>query len=236
MFERSARFYDAIYSFKDYAAEVEKLHELIQRYNPEATSLLDVACGTGKHLELLREHYDVEGLDLDANLLEIAQERNPGATFHAGDMVDFALGRTFDVVTCLFSSIGYVQTPDNLDAATKSLAKHVAPGGLLLIEPWLTPDAYEVGHVFLLSVDEADLKIARMNSSRRSGDVSIMDFDYLVGTWGEVDHFTECHRLGLFTQQDHLQTIERAGMEPLETTDLRMGRGLYVAAKPRSSS
>lgn len=88
MFEKSSAYYDALYAWKDYVGEVDKLDGLIQRYKPGATTLLDVACGTGHHLELLRDRYEVEGLDLDADLLEVARERNPGVTLHAGDMVD----------------------------------------------------------------------------------------------------------------------------------------------------
>lgn len=231
MFEKSAAYYDALYSWKDYDGEVAKLRELIDRYMPGARTLLDVACGTGKHLELLREHYEVEGLDLDRNLLEVAQEKNPGVTFHARDMVDFDLGRSFDVVVCLFSSIGYVQSHENLERATHTLARHVAPGGLLMIEPWLTPDSFESGHIGMLVVDEPDLKITRMNSSRRSGDVSILDFDYLVGTPRGIEHFTETHRLGLFTEANHVDVIRRAGLVPQEGADL-MGRGLHIAVKP----
>lgn len=105
MFDRSAHLYDAIYSWKDYADEVRRITELIEERHPEAKTLLDVACGTGKHLELLREHYEVEGFDLDPNLLRIAAERNPGIELHAGDMLSFDLGKAFDVVTCLFSSM-----------------------------------------------------------------------------------------------------------------------------------
>ena len=54
MFSRSAHLYDAIYSFKDYAGEAETLRALVEERAPGARSLLDVACGTGKHLAELR--------------------------------------------------------------------------------------------------------------------------------------------------------------------------------------
>src|SRR5215210_219183 len=142
MFSRSAELYDAIYSFKDYRAEVEKLHALIQERVPEAATLLDVACGTGKHLELLAANYEVEGLDLDASLLRIARERLPDVPLHEADMTDFDLGRRFDAVVCLFSSIGYVKTRKRLESTAATLASHLAPGGVLVVEPWLLPEAW----------------------------------------------------------------------------------------------
>jgi SAM-dependent methyltransferase len=231
MFEKSAAFYDALYSWKDYEGEVAKLEELIQRHRPGAKTILDVACGTGKHLELLRGRYEVEGADLDPGLLEIARERNPGVTFHTADMLDFDLGRTFDAVMCLFSSIGYVQTPENLMRATSCLARHVVEGGLLVIEPWLEPHAFEDGHIGLLVVDEPDIKITRMNVTRRADDLSILPMHYLVGTEEGVEHLFEEHTMGLFTEEQHIEALRSAGMEVRDRADL-MGRGLYVAVKP----
>ena len=73
MFSQSADLYDAIYSFKDYAAESERLRDLIRlQGGPVSGRLLDVGCGTGAHLQHLRGHYEVEGLDLDADLLKVA--------------------------------------------------------------------------------------------------------------------------------------------------------------------
>ncbi|MBV9469273.1 MAG: class I SAM-dependent methyltransferase, partial [Abitibacteriaceae bacterium] len=68
MFTQSAWFYDAVYSWKDYAGEVEWLHAFIQAHDPQTRTLLDVACGTGKHLEFLRSYYQVEGVDLNKEL------------------------------------------------------------------------------------------------------------------------------------------------------------------------
>lgn len=231
MFDRSAHLYDALYSWKDYAGETRRILDLVEDLHPQARTLLDVACGTGKHLELLQERFQVEGLDLDPRLLEIAAHRLPKATFHEGDMAGFELDKTYDVVVCLFSSIGYMETIDRLQDAARSLARHVAPGGLLLVEPWLMPDAYEVGHVGFLTVDEPDLKIARMNSSKREGDVSVLNFGYLVGTPEGIEHFTEDHRLGLFTDDQYRNALTDAGLELQPDGDL-MGRGLYVATKP----
>lgn len=231
MFERSPHLYDAIYSFKDYEAEATKLRDIIGRHRPGARSMLDVACGTGRHLELLRDHFKVEGVDIDANLLEVARVRNPGVPLHAADMVTLDLGRTFDLVICLFSSIGYVQTEDNLQRAATSLASHVAPGGLLLVEPWFTPDVYEEGFLHMTTVDREDIKIARMDHNRVVGSVSVLDLHYLVSTAQGVDYFTETHRLGLFTDDQYREAIARTGLELKEAEDLS-GRGLYVARRP----
>ena len=146
MFERSARVYDLLYSFKDYEVEARDLVRLIHERNPGATSLLDVACGTGKHLELLRGDFsDVAGVDLNAELLAIAQERLPDVPFTAADMRTFDLGRTFDAVTCMFSSVGYLRDDADLAEAIARMAAHLGPGGVLIVDGWVRPDAWWPG-------------------------------------------------------------------------------------------
>ena len=106
MFDKAPELYDLFYEWKDYRAEADTLRELIEARNPEAASLLDVACGTGTHLVHLRDRFEVAGLDIDPGLLSVAREKLPDVPLHRGDMRDFDLGRQFDVVACLFSSIG----------------------------------------------------------------------------------------------------------------------------------
>src|SRR3954447_5484559 len=117
MFSRSAHMYDAIYaSVRDYPREAAEVDRLIQEHRPGARTLLDVACGTGAHLEHLKD-YELEGLDLDPEMLAIARERLPDVAFHEGDLVEFDLDRRFDAVVCMFSSIGYVRTEERLRSA-----------------------------------------------------------------------------------------------------------------------
>src|SRR5438477_10612535 len=145
MFTKSAQFYDTLYHFKDYADASRRLQQLIQQGNPNAQTLLDVACGTGRHVEHLQQYYQVEGLDINPELLQIARKRCPGVTFHRANMLDFKLKHMFDVVICLFSSVAYVKTVDNLNTAVANMASHLEPGGILAIEPWFSPENYWTG-------------------------------------------------------------------------------------------
>ena len=233
MFARSARFYDAIYSFKDYGGESRTLQRLIARYAPQARTLLDVACGTGLHLQHLRQDYEVAGLDLDDNLLHIAAERNPGVSLHHADMVDFDLGRTFDVVTCLFSSIGYVRTVDRLGEAVKSMARHLTVHGILVVEPWIFPQQFEEGRTDALVVDFDAGKLVRATFSSRKDAESHLDLHYLVRAGdGAVTHFREDHVLGLFSDEQYRAALARNGLELLAfDPEGLMGRGLYIAAR-----
>lgn len=133
MFEETACYYDKICAFKDYAAEARTLIDIVEGELGDARGrLLDVACGTGRHLELLRTSFEVEGLDLSPELLEVARDRLPDVLFHCADMRDFRIPSRFDVIVCLFSSIGYMTTLDDVVRAVRTMADHLGSGGLVI--------------------------------------------------------------------------------------------------------
>ncbi len=232
-YEKMADYYDALYSFKDYSGEADKLHQIIRKNKRSSgTALLDVACGTGQHLFHLKQHYLVEGLDLDPQMLAIARQRCAGVVFHQGNMLDFDLGRMFDVVTCLFSSIGYVRNLNELKQAIKNMARHLSPGGVLIIEPWLSPEKYIVGGPHALFVDEPELKIARMNLSEEQDGVSIINMHHLVARPEGIEYFVERHELTLFSDEQYRQAFEVNGLSYQFDPHGLTGRNLLIGHQP----
>ena len=232
MYLKSAKYYDAIYSFVDYASASTKLRALLQELVPHASSLLDVACGTGKHCEFIDKDFGtIEGFDISPGLLEVARARLPHRTFHQGDMADFTLDKSFDVVTCLFSAIAYAETLERMQATVRNLAAHVAVGGVVIVEPWFSPDTYWSGHVTANHVDEPELKISWMYIAQKVGLVSVLDINYMVGTPQSVEHFKEEHRMGLFTHQQYLDAFVAAGLDVSHDTKGLVGRGMYVGRR-----
>lgn len=230
MFDRSAELYDALYAFKDYGEAAEALRDLIGRRAPSARTLLDVACGTGLHAQHLKRWFAVEGLDINPTLLRAARERCPDVTFHEADMTGFDLGRRFDVVTCLFSSIAYVRTVAGLEAAVRSMAGHLDPGGLLIVEPWFEPDAFRTGTITSNRASRPpDLEIAWQYTSERDEDRSVLDMHFLVGRPSGIEHFRERHELGLFTREQHMAAFSAAGLEAEFEPDSPFQRGFYAA-------
>ena len=237
MFTKSAKFYDALYRWKDYARETERLRSVVERLRRSAgLRLLDVACGTGGHIAHLKAHYSVEGLDLDPEMVAVARARHPEVVFHVAEMGTFDLGRRFDVVVCLFSSIGYAASLEAMRGAVANMARHLEPGGVLAVEPWLTPANVRPGGLHALFVDDPDLKIARINVSTVAEGRTVFDFHYLVGAREGVEHFTEHHEMGLFTHDQYMEAFEGCGLETTCDAEGLMGRGLYLGRREGGGS
>ncbi|HEX6034061.1 MAG TPA: class I SAM-dependent methyltransferase [Anaerolineales bacterium] len=237
MLSGSEKFYDDIYGAmgKDYVAEADKLHQFIQKYKrTEGNMLLDVACGTGTHAGLLSKHYNVEGMDFNANMLKVARKKHPDLRFSRGDMREFDLGREFDIITCLFSAIGYMRTKTELQKAIQSMSRHLLPSGVLLVEPWFTPEQWNVGRVSTILVDKPDIKIVRMSHGGMKGKISLLDFHYLVGTSKGIKQIVEHHEFGLFSHAEYMKAFTRANLTVVHEPEGVDGRGLYIGIQSQS--
>lgn len=229
--EKLAEIYDKIYHFKSYDRDVAYVLNCVRQRLPEARSLLDVACGTGNHFGGLSVAFQLEGLELSPAMLERARVKHPGILLHQGDMIEFNLQRTYDVVCCLFRTIAFVKTREHFHRAIGAMARHLRPGGLLLIEPFFTPETYWTGHVKMNVLDEPELKIAWMYVSEREGDLGIMNNHFLVGRPSGVEHFTEEHKMALLSRDDYATAFEAAELD-LEYDKVGPGNiGFYIGCR-----
>ena len=233
MYSESAALYDLLYTpIKDYSAEAGQVAGLLRRARPRCRTLLDIACGTAEHARLFGEvhGFEVDGVDLDPAFVAIARAKCPHGRFDVADMADFHLGRAYDVVVSLFGSIGYVVTLPRLREALACLRDHLVPGGVAVVEPYLTPDAFRPGTAGAYTVECGDLRITRTHRSERDGARCRLYFEYTIEGPNGTRQSTEVHELGLFTVDEMLAAFSAAGLAVTYDPNGPIDRGVYVAS------
>jgi len=230
MFRDSAHIYDLLYGSDRYESEARDLVALIEQHAPGARTQLDVACGTGGHLRQLKSRFDVVGVDLDAGMLEQARAHDASIEFVEGDMRSFNLHRTFDAVVCLFSSIGYMLSEEDLHAAVANLGRHLSDKGVLIVDGWVRPDEWkgDVGLDAMLGEDD-NTKVTRVSRSVREGNRTILNMEYLIATQDAIEHIAERHELRLHTPEEYDAAFAAAGLKTVKVDSPWQGRERYVA-------
>jgi ubiquinone/menaquinone biosynthesis C-methylase UbiE len=230
-----AKYYDKLYSFKDYQKEVDDIVKLIKQYKKsDGTLLLDVGCGTGGHFEFLQEQFVCTGLDISESMLVYAKQKFPDIDFIQDDMAEMNLDGKYDVILCLFSSIGYILTEDKLQKTINNFSNHLKPGGIVIIEPWLTKDIYRTGLAHMTVYDGEDMKIARVNISELKDDIiSYFDMHYLIAEHHKpVVHLVDHHELAMFPHELILDYMKQSGLITHKITeDIFTSRGLLLGIK-----
>jgi ubiquinone/menaquinone biosynthesis C-methylase UbiE len=229
-FKETVELYDEIYTrMKNYGEEAEKIRAGILAAHPNAKTVLDVACGTAEHARHLKKHFELDGLDINEDFLAKAREKNPECGYFQGDMTAFKAPRKYDVVLSLFSSIGYVLTEERLTKTLKCFAEHLNPGGIVVVEPWLTPANWNPSNPFMFTINEPDFKVCRMNITETRNGHSYFEWHFLVSRPGYMKHFTEEHTLGLFSVEQTKRAFAAAGLSVEHDEKGIFGRGLYTA-------
>ncbi|MFF4158543.1 class I SAM-dependent methyltransferase [Streptomyces sp. NPDC001678] len=234
-----AEVYESVYRSrgKDWGAEAEDIARTVRERCPGADTLLDVACGTGAHLSTFRTLFaEAEGLEIAAPMRRLARQRLPGTPVHAGDMRDFTLGRAYSAVVCMFCAIGYLETVADMRAAVRSMAQHLEPGGVLVVEPWWFPERFIEGYVAGDLAQEDGRTVARVSHSTRQGRATRMEVRFTVGDAAGIRQFTETDVLTLFTREEYTAAFLDAGCTAEYLEGGPTGRGLFVGVRGTGSA
>jgi SAM-dependent methyltransferase len=208
VFGAYSRYYNLLYKDKDYAGEANFIHGLIRKHCPDAKSILDLGCGTGRHDHLLAgKGYDVTGVDMSEEMLAAARSdlstlnSQPSTlNFIQGDIRSVRLGKTFDVVVSLFHVMSYQIGNADLRSAFATAQAHVRPGGIFIFDCWYGPavltdrPAVRVKHL----EDEA-ISVTRIAAPVIHPNENIVDVNYQVLIRNKADstveELRETHRM-----------------------------------------
>jgi len=148
IFGEYSRYYDLLYQDRDYRGEVRLIQRTLQRHRPNARTILELGCGTGRHAALLAvEGYTIHGVDRSHEMLRRAREHRrtlappleTALRLSLGDSRTVRLAERFDVVLAAFHVVSYQTATADLLATFATARAHLEPGGVFLFDCWYGP-------------------------------------------------------------------------------------------------
>ena len=215
IFNTYSDYYDLLYQDKDYASEVEYIHQLIQSNHPNATSILNLGCGTGNHdFFLVEKGYQITGIDFSQKNIDIASNKlltsnttDADLHFIKGDIRNIRLEKKFDIVLALFHVISYQVSNRDILAAFSTAKAHLGKNGLFIFDCWYGPAVLtDRPTTRLKHIENKHISIRRIAEPEMFPNENIVHVNYQMiikdKSNNQMSEFSEVHKLRyLFTPE-----------------------------------
>lgn len=135
-YKKFAYYYDEVIQETNYDLWVE----FVEPYLKKDDKILDLACGTGTFITMLKlSGFEfVSGLDLSDEIIEIANEKRKinrlNIDFYVEDMMSFKVKEKQDVITCFFDSINFLKDKNEIKKLFNSVYNALKPNGYFIFD------------------------------------------------------------------------------------------------------
>ncbi len=142
IYDLVAPIYDHVNKEIDYSKWADFIENAVGRYGiPQTELVLDLACGTGSMtLELAKRGYDMIGVDLSVEMLNVARNRayddevNSKVLWLCQDMTEFELYGTVDLVVSCLDSINHLTNVKDLKKCFSLVNNYLNPNGIFVFD------------------------------------------------------------------------------------------------------
>jgi len=219
------KYYDIIYSDKDYEKECDFLEEIFKKYAEfMPKTILDVGCGTGGHaLSLAKRGYKVTGLDLSGVMIQTALEKmrkeQVSIDFYKMDVRKLRLNQRFDACISMFATMDYITEDKDIQRTLLNIRDHLKKGSLFIFDFWYGPAVLTVlPSVRTKTIKKQGIRIVRVAEPRldRLRHICKVDYHLLVTKRNRIiDDVKETHVVRFFFPKEIKQYLEESGFKLL---------------------
>lgn len=138
--------------FRGRESEVKKQLEVYVPYFPKGGKVVDLGCGRGEFLELLRENgIEAEGVDLNSQMVEVCLDK--GLRCAKADILAWLANREDGSFDGIFSSqvIEHLEPP-RLKELVELCFKKIRPGGILVLETINPTSVFALVEIYFLDI------------------------------------------------------------------------------------
>lgn len=219
------------------------LHDLFRRRGP-VRRVLDVACGTFSiDIGLAKRGYVVVGRDRSAEMVRVSRRnlREAGlrADVEVGDMRILRAGRAFNAILCLGTAFNYLASSPDIRSAFRSFRRHIAPGGLLVLDTtnfdaWIENPMNTAAEIDHRTSNGTRIVIFSMNDQDRARSLHVARFITAVQRGRNIDLAFDEAPLRIWTKLTLSDALRREGFRPIEWWgDLRIRTKYERRRSPR---
>lgn len=218
-----SKYYDLLYTDKDYDGEAEYVHNLITENSNDAQTILDMGCGTGIHADLLsNKGYKVHGIDISEDMLKIANQKIKGKEerlqFNQSNIQELNLNKKFDVVVSLFHVMSYQNSNIELIKAFEVAKDHLSAGGLFIFDFWYGPAVLtDLPITKVKRLENNDIKITRVAESKLvpQSNLTKVNFDVFIEDKNKklIVNKNESHSMRYFFDTELELICDKSGFE-----------------------
>jgi len=206
---------------EEYIEEGEFLANLIKSYmSYPPRSMLHLGCGGG-HIDMtFKKHFQITGVDISENMLDLARKLNPENNYVTGDMRDVRLEEKFDVVL-LYDGIDYMLNEADLKAAFETAHRHLKNDGIMLTVVEKTPSSFLQNDTKIQHRTGDDIELTYIEHwYDPDPDDSTYEtvFVYLIRKNGELTVEYDLHICGMFEVEAWETLLRETGFIPKQDT------------------
>ena len=198
-YKEFAKYYDKFYQNKNYKKETDFLKNFINAND----KILDVGCGTGIHAALLTDNgFEVDGLDLNKEMLEIAKTRLK-TNLYWQNILEIDISKKYNMIISMFAVFNHLKDTDELMRGLMNLKQLLHDGGKIIIN---LHNPQSSGS----KIDTYDnmTRVMKWNYDRS---LKIEKSDIIF----EIDgiKYTDTHTFRIFTIDEMKECCERVGLK-----------------------
>lgn len=235
IYQGLARIYDTLMEGVDYEGWAKYIQTLVQNYDQEPTSALDIACGTGStSVPLSKLGWRVTGIDISGAMLQQARrkagEAKEDIIFLQQDVCNLEFSREFDLITCFQDGLNYLLSSEELGQAFLSVYRHLCPGGLFIFDLNLVEKyaLFALGETSF--IDEEEFSLIYETSYIKDSEVWEIKVTGFVREEQFYSKFKETHREKHHRLEDVKKMLAQIGFSRVDTYDA------FSLDSPRSES
>ena len=217
--------YDKMMENVDYDRWARYIRELFDMYGPNPRRVLDIACGTGQvTVRLAKAGYEMYGVDRAFEMLEVARRKaeREGVKIRLAQADMRALpfeDEQFDAAICIYDSINYMLSREQLRQAFMSANRVLKPGGLYIFDVTTERNIVLHFHLQTYAENEEDFSYIWKNiySFREKMCRTVLTFFLKEGEL--YRRYDELHVQRIFEVDEVEEELKKAGFKLLSAFD-----------------